>query len=79
MKKLVKTWLLQTKDGEDVYTDPKGNYTLENVGSNVGVEFREGEHPDDDKEIFGKKISGILGVECHWVQGPTWTEDQVYG
>ena len=52
MKKLVKTWWLKTHDNIDVYTDGKGNYSLEVLPS--------------------------LGVECLWVHGVGWAEDQIY-
>jgi hypothetical protein len=79
MKRVIKTWLLETDDGRTVFTDKNGNYTLEDVPPNTAAEFREGEHPDDDKEKWRSKISSSLGVKCRCVKGPNWTEDQVYG
>jgi hypothetical protein len=74
-----KTWLLETLDGEGIYRD--GNqYSIESIStSGVGVEFVEDEHPRDDKELLRKKISQELGVECQWVKGPDWAEDELYG
>jgi hypothetical protein len=65
----MRAWWLRTKDGHEIYRDPSGNYTLENVGSNKGVEFREGEHPEDLKEEWAKKASDALDVECEWKPG----------
>jgi hypothetical protein len=76
MAKPIKTWLLETVDGKQVYKDKSGNYNLQD---GVAVEFVEGEHPGDDKEVFRKKIIERLGVDCVWVKGPNWTEDQLYG
>jgi hypothetical protein len=65
----MRAWWLRTKDGHEIYRDPSGNCTLENVGSNKGVEFREGEHPEDLKEEWAKKASDALDVECEWKPG----------
>jgi oxalate decarboxylase/phosphoglucose isomerase-like protein (cupin superfamily) len=46
------THVAETQDNIDVYTDGKGNYSLEVLPS--------------------------LGVECLWVHGAGWTEDQIY-
>jgi hypothetical protein len=75
----MRTWWLRTKDGHEIYRDPSENYTLDNVGSNKGVEFREGEHTDDLKEAWAKKASDVLGVECEWKPGPPWTAFETYG
>jgi hypothetical protein len=77
MAKLIRTWLLETIDDAPVYTDGRGNYSLKAGG--VGVEFIEDQNPRDDKEILRKRISQRLGVECKWIKGPGWTEDQLYG
>ena len=69
MKKVVKTWWLKTHDNVDVCADAKGHYSLEHLPGCAVVEFREGEHTDDDIEILGAEISEFLGVECHWVRG----------
>lgn len=77
MKRFIKTWLLETNDGQTVLQDGNGNYTLDNSPPNHVAEFREGEDPDDDKEKWRKKVSGLF--ECRCVRGPDWTEDQIYG
>jgi hypothetical protein len=46
------THVAETQDNIDVYTDGKGNSSLEVLPS--------------------------LGVECLWVHGAGWTEDQIY-
>jgi hypothetical protein len=79
MKRTVRTWLLETSDNRTVFTDEDGDYTLDPARSKFTAEFREGEHPDDDKDIWAKTVSDLLGVECHCVQGADWTEDQLYG
>jgi len=79
MAKVRKTWVLETLDGVGIYR----NGTSYSVGSastsSVGVEFVEGEHPGDDKELLRKKVSEQLGVECQWIRGLSWAEDQLYG
>jgi hypothetical protein len=79
MKRLVKTWWLRTENLEQVYTDKDGNYTLDATKAKLAAEFREGEHPDDDKDIWAQTASDLLNVKCHCVSGPNWTEDGVYG
>jgi len=79
MAKVRKTWVLETLDGVGIYR----NGTSYSVGSastsSVEVEFVEGEHPGDDKELLRKKVSEQLGVECQWIRGLSWAEDQLYG
>ena len=50
---------------------------LENIVGTVAAEFREGEHPGDDKDKWAEAISKIVGVPLHCVRGPDWTEDQI--
>jgi len=79
MANVRKTWLLETLDGVGIYREGTDFSVGSASTSSVGVEFIEGEHPGDDKELLRKKISQQLGVECQWVRGPGWTEDQLYG
>jgi hypothetical protein len=65
MSESIKTWVLKTVDGRDVFIDRASHATLEN-GFNTNFEFREGEHPSDNKEDLAKKVSERLGVECVW-------------
>jgi hypothetical protein len=66
MSESVKTWVLKTVDGRDVYIDSDSHATLDS-GSNTVFEFREGEHSsDNNKEDLAKKVSEHLGVECVW-------------
>jgi hypothetical protein len=70
MKRIVKTWLLETDDGKTVFTDDDGNYTLDATKAKFAAEFREGEHPDDDKDIWAQTASDFWNVKCHCVSGP---------
>ena len=53
MKKILKTWLMETKDGRGVYKDLRGRVTLE-ADSNMRCEFIEGQR-HGDKRNFSKK------------------------
>jgi hypothetical protein len=79
----VKTWWLYTKDGRHVFTDPncamlESGATLEGSQNTRSLEFREAQHPDDDKDALAKKVSAKLGVECVWKRGPDWSQDMGY-
>jgi len=73
MKKILKTWLMATKDGRGVYKDLRGSVTME-VVSNMRYEFIEGQHYFD-KETLAQEASDLLGIECVWKCGPDWAEE----
>jgi hypothetical protein len=74
------TWLLETADGEAVFTDLGGRFSLnKNAAFCYAAEFVEDQHPDDDKEKWREHAAEQMGVDLKLVPGPRWTADQLYG
>ncbi len=79
MSKIVKTWLLETEEGRSVLVDEFGNYTLSDSSGYPAAEFREGEHPGNDKDKWAASVSKVVGVPVRLIRGPDWSEEDVYG
>jgi hypothetical protein len=66
-------WFLKTVDGPQVYQNLRGIATLE-AGSNMMVEFIEGQHPLENKEALAIAASSSLVVVCVWERLPDWVK-----
>jgi hypothetical protein len=55
MSNVKKTWLLETLDGAGIYRNGNSYSVGSASTSSVGVEFVEGEHPGDNKEVCERK------------------------
>jgi hypothetical protein len=43
-------------------------------GANMPIEFIDGQHHLEDKELLSQEVSNLLGVDCVWVRGPDWIQ-----
>jgi hypothetical protein len=75
-----KTWLLETLDGEQVFMNTNGKFSLtQDDEYHFAAEFVEGQHPDDDLEKWKAKAEHQLGTQLKLVKGPSWSDDQLHG
>lgn len=79
-RRSVGTWLLETNDGDPVYSDGSGHFSaVRDTKFHHVAEFVENEHPEDDKDEWCRNAVKELGMNVKLVKGPRWTSDQLYG
>jgi hypothetical protein len=74
----IKTLWLHTVNDDPLYTDSNGNATLD-IKSGPCFEALQEEHSPSQIEAIRKAASEHLGVNCVWVEGEEWTEEEILG